>query len=263
MISTFSIESKYLNVEKNIRLYLPENYLATDQYYPVLYMHDGKNVFSDYEAIGGVSLSLAEYLGANAIELIVVGIDASEEQNGRSAEYCPWMGGEYSRQVSESALHQGGKGNEYVRFIVEELKLFIDRNYRTIPDDTAIGGISLGGLISTYAACKYPEVFKKVIAISSGFWRNQEKMEELIASTDLSSNERFYMDWGTKEGKENDFISRLFCESNESIARLIKEKIPHVYITVIDQAEHSYPHFKQRIPAIFDYLFGKSPVGGN
>ncbi|MFC4410392.1 alpha/beta hydrolase [Chungangia koreensis] len=262
MIETFLIESKFIKA-KNIRIYLPANYSDADQHYPVLYMHDGKNVFSDDVAIGGVSLSLEKYLVTNSIELIVVGIDASEEQDGRSDEYCPWMGGEYSRQVSEAALYQGGKGDAYVRFIVEELKPFIDESYRTIPTDTAIGGISLGGLISTYAACKYPGIFKKVIAISSGFWRNQEKMEELIASIDLSGNERFYMDWGTKEGKENAFISRLFCESNESIANLIKDKIPHAHIAIIAQAEHSYPYFKQRVPAIFNYLLNKSPVGGN
>lgn len=263
MIDKFLIESKHLHTEKNIRVYLPSNYSVSDQCYPVLYMHDGKNVFSDEEAIGGVSLNLAEYLHDNYIELVAVGIDASEEQDGRAAEYCPWLGGEYSRQVSEAALHQGGKGDEYVRFIVEELKPFIDQTFRTLPDDTAIGGISLGGLISTYAACKYPEVFKKVLAISSAFWRNQENMEELIASADLSGNRLFYMDWGTKEGKENDFISRLFYESNQSIASLIKEKIPHAEVTVIDQAEHSYPYFKRRIPEIFEYLFSKRKLGGN
>jgi len=93
-----------------------------------------------------------------------------------------------------------------------------------------------------------------VIAISLRYWRNQEKMEELIFETDLSGIERFYMDWGTKEGKDNDFVSLIFHESNESIAELLKEKIPHLYVTVIDQGEHTYSFFKQRVPTILQYI---------
>jgi predicted alpha/beta superfamily hydrolase len=74
----------------------------------------------------------------------------------------------------------------------------IDRKYRTKPEETSVAGSSMGGLISTYAACVYPTIFKRVASVSSAYWFNQEEIEELIKLSDVSEVERFYLELGRK-----------------------------------------------------------------
>jgi len=255
MLEKFTIPIPAFINERTIRVYIPVNYSDQTKNYPVLYMHDGQNVFEDKDAIQGVSLDLKRYLDVHKLEIIVVGIDTNTVGDERKNEYCPWVDGEFSKNLLGTPSYTGGKGEVYVDFIVNELKPFIDAKYRTQKDSTSIAGISLGGLISVFAACKYPQVFTKVAAISSAFWRNQEKLEELIRKTDLSNLEKLYMDSGTTEMKEDDRISRGFLESNQRIFELLHDKGLNVQFSIIEDAEHNYTQFKKRVPDMFSYLF--------
>lgn len=208
-------------------------------------MHDGQNVFQDDVAIGGTSLELENYLDDNGLEVIVVGIDQNSVE--RINEYCPWINGEYSKKILGQASSSGGKGIQYVDFIVNELKPFIDNKYRTLKDRTTMTGISLGGLISTYAMCRYPQVFKSIAVLSSAFYRNQEEIEKLIQDTDLSLIERVYLDCGTKEAGYDCVINKEIPASNRAIYELLKEKIPNAKFEIINDAEHNYLSFRERI----------------
>lgn len=148
----------------------------------------------------------------------------------------------------------GGKVAAYVEFIVNELKPFIDSKYRTLEHSTSIAGVSLGGLISTYAVCRYPHIFTKVATISSAFWRNQEEIEKLLIHTDLSSIEKFYMDGGTKES-EDEWRSKGFLESNQAIFDILSGKITDTKFEILENAEHNYSSFRKRVPEIFTELF--------
>lgn len=253
MIKKFLIRMSELNQDRLIRVYLPPNYNKEDKSYPVLYMHDGQNVFNEEDAIGGISLGLEDYLDENKLEVIVVGIDQNSEE--RINEYCPWVNGEYSKKILEKASSSGGKGAKYIEFIVMELKPFIDKNYRTLKDITAMAGISLGGLISTYAACRYPQVFNKVAVLSSAFYRNQEEIEKLLQNSDLSSIERFYLDCGTKESGDEELISKEFLASNKAIYEILREKITNTKFEIVNEGEHNYLFFRGRISDIFSFLF--------
>ena len=254
MLENFDIPIKAFNHERTIRVYTPRGYQDATKRYPVLYMHDGQNVFEDQDAIHGVSLGLREYLETNDIEIIVVEIDTNTEGEERKNEYCPWVDSDFSKNLLGKPSYTGGKGDAYVDFIVSELKPYIDSKYRTLTESTSIGGVSLGGLISTYAACKYPDIFRNVIGISSAFWRNQEEIEKLLRNTNLSSIEKFYMDSGTTEVRNDERISKGFLESNQRINNIVKEKIPNSTFLVIKDAEHHYSYFKERVPGIFTYL---------
>lgn len=255
MLEKFTIHIPAFTHDRTIRVYTPVNYSDQTQNYPVLYMHDGQNGFEDKDAINGVSLDLKKYLDANKVEIIVVGIDTNTVGDERKNEYCPWVDGEFSKNLIGTPSYTGGKGEAYVDFIVNELKPFIDFKYRTLKDSTSIAGISLGGLISVYAACKYPQTFTKVAVLSSAFWRNQEKIEELIGKTEFTSLEKLYMDSGTTEMKENERISKGFLESNQRIFDLLRDKGVNVQFTIIEDAEHNYTQFKERVPDMFSYLF--------
>lgn len=252
MLEIFPIYITPFEQERLIRVYLPKNYNKENKGYPVVYMHDGQNVFRDNDAIGGKSLELENYLDKNGLEVIVVGIDQNTKD--RINEYCPWVNGEYSKKILGHVSKSGGKGKEYVDFIVNELKPIIDNKYRTLTDHTAMAGISLGGLITTYAMCRYPQIFKNIAVLSSAFYRNQEEIEKLIKDSNLSFIERIYLDCGDKESGNEEIINKEFLASNKAIYDILKEKVPSTEFAIITEAEHNYSIFKERVPKIFSVL---------
>ncbi len=167
---------------RRIWLYLPPDYAESQKSYPVLYMHDGQNVFDSFTSFAGewnVDESLNE-LAAQGYEVpIVVAID-----NGgvhRMDEYSPWHNADYG----------GGEGQQYVDFLVNTLKPYIDSAYRTKRDreNTGIMGSSMGGLISFYAAFSRPDIFGKAGIFSPSYWfspsiwpfvRNAEKRHPML-----------------------------------------------------------------------------------
>jgi len=255
MLEKFSVYMTAFRQERMIRVYLPESYNNESKSYPVLYMHDGQNVFEDNGAIKGISLGMKDYLDESGLEIIVVGIDLNPEGEERVNEYCPWVNGEISKQILGYASPSGGRGEEYLDFVVNELKPFIDKKYRTLENHTSMAGISLGGLISTYAACRYPLIFKRIAAISPGFYRNQEEIENLLRSSDMSAIEKFYMDFGTKEIGEDKEMYKVFFDLTNRVVEILNDKNANFHFQLIKDAEHAYIFFRKRVPAMLSYLF--------
>ncbi|MDN3018319.1 alpha/beta hydrolase-fold protein [Paenibacillus sp. BSR1-1] len=255
MLENFPVYMSSFNKERMIRVYLPENYNEYERRYPVLYMHDGQNVFEDLVAIRGISLGMKDYLDQTSLDIIVVAIDLNPEGEERVNEYCPWVNGEISKKVLGYASPSGGRGDEYLDFIVHELKPLIDKKYRTVTDHTSMAGISLGGHISTYAACKYPHIFKRIAAISPGFYRNQEEIEKLLRNSDLSAIEKFYMDFGTKEVGEDEEMNQFFFGLTNGVYEILKDKVESLHFELIESAEHRYEFFRKRIPSMLSYLY--------
>ena len=200
MIKSFQISSEYLKEKRKIRAYLPEPCKGEAKRYPVLYMHDGQNVFGEDGTNAEQSLKLKEYLEKSGLQLIVIAIDGKEGEE-RINELCPWENGEYSAKITGGRSTLGGGGKDYTEFLVKELKPWIDRNYPHCLRASAVAGISLGGLISCYIMCCYPQVFKKAGGVSSAFFRNQEEIENMIIfHASLQNIEAFYLEYcGTLE----------------------------------------------------------------
>ncbi|PKL77564.1 MAG: hypothetical protein CVV27_05060, partial [Candidatus Melainabacteria bacterium HGW-Melainabacteria-1] len=141
--------SRYLEFERDIIVYLPPSYKTQPhRRYPVLYMHDGNNAMDPRTSFAGVTWEVndtVERLVKEGLmdEIIVVGIYNTP---ARMYEYT------WTQMVIDGPHPQGGHGKKYARFLVKELKAFVDRSYRTLADrsNTAIMGSSLGGLINFY-----------------------------------------------------------------------------------------------------------------
>jgi len=187
-VTTFEIDAPQLHSKKKIWIYLPKDYTTTTKRYPVIYMHDGQNLFDATTSYVG-EWNVDETLDSINAKVIVVGIEHGGEK--RIDELTPFAHPKYG----------GGKANQYLDFIVQTLKPEIDKKYRTKTSakNTAIFGSSLGGLVSFYAALKYPNVFGKVGCFSPSFWFGRDELKKLMENTQ-DFNTKIYFLCGDNEG---------------------------------------------------------------
>lgn len=190
--------SKTLNNRRYVDVYLPPGYYQKRyKSYPVLYMHDGNNLFDPSLAFGGmtwkVDETVEELISNNLMEEVIV-VGVSNTFN-RDYEYT-WT----SMYLDFEDKKQGGGGRRYARFMVNELKPFIDSKYRTLPynETTAVMGSSLGGIISFYLGLYYPHVFSKVGIMSPSLWWGDGIVFNHVQ--EIALNLKIWLDMGTLEG---------------------------------------------------------------
>jgi len=183
-----------LNRTRRVWIYLPRGYANTRKLYPVLYMQDGQNLFNEQTAAfgeWGVDETLDSMQAKMGQECIVVGVD-----NGgatRINEYNPY----------DHPKHGKGEGKAYAAFLVETLKPFIDKQYRTItgPKNTFVAGSSMGALISMYAILRYPSVFGGAGILSPSFWMAPDIYQDAAAANLPALTHKFYFYAGGKESE--------------------------------------------------------------
>lgn len=192
--------SKHLDHPRTVSVYLPPGYSeAPDRSYPVMYMHDGQNLWNPADAFGGMVWSADEtaqgLIVSGAISpLMIVGIYNGGEH--RVNEYTP-VPADRGRMRGH-----GGKADAYGRMIIEELKPFIDREYRTRTERefTGLGGSSLGGLASLYLGLKRPDVFSRLAVMSPSVWWANNQIIREVAKTGERLPLRIWLDIGKREG---------------------------------------------------------------
>jgi predicted alpha/beta superfamily hydrolase len=184
-----NIASQHLDHDRHAIVWMPPGYddePARSRRYPVLYMHDGQNLFDPRSSATHVDWGVDETIGRLVADgkmepIIVVGVFNTID---RQKEYSPWE-----------------RGADYARFLAEELKPMIDAQYRTQrgPEATGVMGSSMGGLISLYLGWKHPDIFSRVGAISTHFpWNAGQIIRDIDATRDYSRSARVYFDFGTE-----------------------------------------------------------------
>lgn len=189
------VHSSELGNARDILVYLPPSYGASNRTYPTLYMHDGQNLFDAETSFAGEwrADETLEALSAEGIEAIVVGIPNAGEQ--RLAEYSPFRDERFG----------GGRAADYLRFVVETVKPLVDETFRTTGqrEATATIGSSLGGLISLYAFFERPDVFGLVGAVSPSVGFARRALIGYLEHARFVAG-KIYMDVGTREGIPRD-----------------------------------------------------------
>ena len=205
-VSSFIIEAPQLKTTKKIWVYLPKNYSTSTKKYPVIYMHDGQNLF-DFTTAPYGEWSVDETFDSINAQIIVIGIEHGGDK--RIEELTPYPHPKYG----------GGKADDYLDFLVTTLKPYVDKTYRTKTNtrNTAIFGSSLGGLVSFYAALKYPTVFGKVGCFSPSFWFNRKEITTMMEQTPTFKTKVYFL-CGDNEG-DDDVIRDL-----NSIEHLVNSK---------------------------------------
>ncbi len=197
--------SKFVEA-RNIDVWLPANY-SKNKKYAVVYMHDGQNLFNPKESYGGVDWGIDETMERLIAEkkirdTIVVGIWNTPK---RVIEYAPQKAFDLANRKniknSPFAKPQKAESDEYLKFIVTELKPFIDRTYPTASErgSTFIMGSSMGGLISLYAISEYPQIFGGAGCVSTHFPLGDGIMLEYMKKNlPAPKNHKIYFDYGTE-----------------------------------------------------------------
>lgn len=209
-LERFIFNSPELRIkQREIFVYLPPDYFSSDKSYPVIYLHDGSMLFStngNHDSRFNIPLDEL-FVNGESAGIIAVGISSSQN---RWDEYSPWVNENMDIWAHWAAEQvEGGEGDAYLDFTINTLKPYIDENYRTLDDreNTAIGGFSMGGLISIYAGLKHPDVFSKVMAMSPAVWfaeedrawKSQNQLIRLIRDEKVPHDVKFYLDIGTNE----------------------------------------------------------------
>lgn len=258
MFVSFCLPMKELNRNRNITVYLPDNYYYEDKQYPVLYIQDGQNAFFDRLSYCGISWGFLDYVQQMNLDIIMVAIPCNFEGFKRMDEYGPWpISEELSFQETQMEdFIIGGEGQKYIQWMIHELKPYIDRRFRTIIDDTAIVGSSMGGVISAYASLEYPEIFCKCGALSTAFWFYMEEFKEVIQCHDYDRIQGFYMDLGEFEGCGSEMIDEWYIESNDEIYEMLKGKIKNLEYHYFEGAQHNEKEWRKRVPLLLDFFYG-------
>lgn len=238
-----------LGGERRLWVYLPPGYATTERRYPVLYMHDGQNLFDVSTSFAGeweVDESLDALVREGRLEgLIVVGIDNAGD--ARLDEYSPWR---------DRQLGKGGRGNLYASFLVRTLKPFVDRNWRTLPDreHTGIAGSSMGGLISLYAGLRYPEVFGRVAAFSPTLGFAARMPMRYVRTARARLPQRVYLDMGGAESG-HPAHDRELVELARAAASTLESGGFEVRLVVDAPAQHHESAWAARFPEAVTWLF--------
>ena len=191
---------------RNVEIWLPPGYGRDTVRYPVLYMHDGQNVFDPATSMGGVDWGVDEWMttliaqGKIRPAIVVAVWNSGARFQEYMAERAVPSGTAVSRGIGRGTMEGPWLGDEYLRFLAEELKPYIDRTYRTrrARADTYMMGSSMGGIISLYAAAEYPNVFGRVAAVSTHFPAGDGALIDYLARhMPDAATHRVYMDRGT------------------------------------------------------------------
>ncbi|MCB2218865.1 MAG: hypothetical protein KQI35_00615 [Bacteroidetes bacterium] len=271
LIHMENVPSEYVQA-RNVDIWLPPGYyLDPEKRYPVLYMHDGQNLFDTATAYGGNEWGVDEWIKKLSAEkkipeVIVVGIWNTQQ---RFREYNPQKPFNNLPDSLQQMLikEYGGPplSDAYLQFIVRELKPIIDSTYQTLPDrqHTAIMGSSMGGLISAYALVEYSEVFSRAGCLSTHWPVTLQRDDSLIAMSmvdyialkiPVGDNFKIYFDHGTET------LDRWYGPYQKRMDALLlnkdltpgKEWISHVY----EGHEHNEIYWNERLVIPLGFLLG-------
>lgn len=244
--------SRHLEHDRTLLVYLPPAYdPKTAERYPVLYLHDGQNVFDRATSFGEewqVDESAQALISAGRIEpLVIVGIYNTGQY--RVDEYTPTVEAEEGR---------GGHADDYGRMLVEEIKPFIDATYKTEPGaaSTALGGSSLGGLLTMHLGLRYPTAFGRLAMLSPSVWWDDRVILRTVEALPAKLPLRIWLDAGTAEGEDTIGNARDLRDALVQKGWVIGQDLAYLEA---QGGEHNEQSWAARVDRVLSFLF---PHGG-
>lgn len=243
-------ESAFLSEPRDLVVYVPPGYDdEPNRRYPVLYLHDGQNLFEGATAfVPGQDWKVNEtaeaFIARGLVEpLVIVGVHNTGRH--RIDEYTP------TRDRKQGA---GGEADLYGRMLIEDLKPFIDRTYRTLPDpaSTGLGGSSLGGLVTLYLGLLHPDVFGRLAVLSPSVWWDNRVILKLVRMIDPKPRLSIWLDIGTGEGGRHVHNARALRDELLKAGWVIDADLVYAEIP---EAGHSEAAWAARVGPFLQFLF--------
>lgn len=244
--------SRFLRNQRDFIVYTPPCYSELPaRRFPVLYLHDGQNLFDGATSfIPGqdwhVGPTADECINAGTVEpLIIVGMYNTK---ARVREYTP----------THVPRLGGGRADRYARFLIEEVLPFVEREYRTLSgsQNTGIGGSSLGGLVSLYLGLKHCTIFGKIAALSPSVWWNQLVIHRFAKSMHVEPRPHIWLDIGTREGAR-------IVQDVERFRDVLVEKGwrpgRDLHYERVEGGEHNELAWAKRVRPFLQFLFPAAP----
>lgn len=238
------VHSPQLDNARDLLVYLPPSYDDGERRYPVIYMHDGQNLFDPATSFAGewrVDQTL-EAASRDGLEVIVVAIPNIGAE--RSHEYSPFL----------DPQNGGGRGERYLRFIVETVKRIVDADFRTLADreHTGIAGSSMGGLISLYGFFRFRHVFGFAGVMSPSLWFANHAVLDWVEGQPFAAG-RIYIDVGMREGRRTvDDVLRL----RDVLERKGYRNLDDLLCVVDTAGDHSEEAWARRLLREMKFLLG-------
>jgi predicted alpha/beta superfamily hydrolase len=242
--------SRVLGRGRDVLVYLPPGYGDGTRRYPVLYFNDGQNLFDGATAFvpgqeWGLDETAERLILAGALPpLIIVAVDHGVER--RLDEFSP---------TRDKQRRAGGAADRYGRMLVDELKPFIDANYRTLPgpSTTALGGSSMGGLVTLYLGLTRPGTFGRLAVMSPSVWWDDRVIVRQVERLERRPPLRIWLDVGTAEGEKA--LEDVRALKRALIAAGWQEGVDLHYLEAAD-ASHSETAWAARVAPMLEFLFG-------
>lgn len=241
--------SRFLRNRRDLIVYLPPGYdQQPGRHFPVLYLHDGQNLFDGATSfIPGMDWHVGQTADQDILEgrvepLIIVGIYNAGKQ--RLGEYTP----------TRAPRLGGGRANRYAKFLLEEVRVLVREHYRVLEDapNTGIGGSSLGGLVSLYLGLRQPQTFGKVAALSPSVWWNERVILRFAAAAPVDPRPRVWLDIGTREGPR-------IVDDVERFRDILLHKgwqaEKDLHYQRVEGAEHNEAAWARRVGPFLQFLF--------
>ncbi|AMB98773.1 esterase [Aerococcus urinaehominis] len=261
-METHYLENPYYQDKRRVRVLLPKDYYQSDRHYPVLYMHDGQNVFYSKEAFIGHSWKIIPLIKRNPDlpQMIVVGID---NHPNRMDEYAPWPASGYH---DPNVADLGGDGKLYGEWIVNQVKPFIDNHYRSLADrrHTMMAGSSMGGLITAYMGSAYPHIFGNIGVFSLASWFSENDFLDFIQSHPLYADNKVYIQVGTNEDDISDqafvgqHVSQAYIDASLSYYQaLIKSgcSLNQIDLNIFVDETHNEYYWAKHFPEFMRFIW--------
>lgn len=254
MIIKRNIYFPFAKEERRLHIYLPADYYAdgNTERYAVMYMWDGQNLFEDSCATFGKSWGLKDYLDGYWKKMIVVGMECAHVSKQRCNEYCP-----YPVSIGDVGMLRGD-AEHTMQWVLDDVKPYIDRTYRTCTfrEATAVGGSSMGGMMSLYAILKHNDVFSKAAVVSPSVRTSMSHFLKEITDADILPDTRIYFSWGTKEW-DSDVWEATMQRNILKLEAAIQKKQPscRTYRFRQEGGQHNEASWQRQLPVLVPFLW--------
>jgi predicted alpha/beta superfamily hydrolase len=248
-LECYTFRSGIMPDDRIISVYLPPQYeFEPERSFPVFYLHDGQNLIDPRTSyVPGHTWRAGETADrlnedGEAEPMILVGVANTGLR--RMAEYTP----------TRDYRMGGGEGRQYGRLLVEELKPWIDRTFRTKPEaaQTGLGGSSLGGLITLYLGLNHADVFGKLAVLSPSIWWDQRSILNTVAMVHPKTRPRIWLDIGTAEGlrhvRDTELLNRRLIQEGWRMGLDLQ-------FAIVEGGFHSEDAWAARFDQVLRFLF--------